>query len=448
MKKMLLPASAFFRRTAGLFVLLYLSLTSVNAQQPGSSPARPLLAIRGRITNDKGEPLAGASIKLKKGNRGTSTDSSGHFALMARPGYDLIISYIGFTQRKYIISDPPRDINIFLKALPGSNLNDVIVVGYGTQKKANVLGAVSVVKAEDLVVTKNENVVNMLTGKVPGMRIQQMSSEPGSFNTQYDIRGYGSSATGNPSPPLIIIDGVPRGSGDLSRMDPSEIDNISVLKDASAAIYGVKAANGVILVTTKRGGRNANGKFNINYSFSQSFQQFLDVPQTVNGAQYMELYNESIKRNFATNSITTAPPSFSDSLIQQYATGKLPSTNWMKAINRTFAPESQHNLSMSGGSDKVNYFFDLGYLTQGSLFRTNSINYDRWNFRSNVNVNFTRRLRGAALVSGYTDTKNAPNSAVWTIFKYAENLLPTDPTYPNNNPKSPPLDPVNPNPTP
>src|SRR5258708_26792957 len=185
MKKLLLPASAFFRRTAGLFVLLYLSLTSVNAQQPGSSPARPLLAIRGRNANDKGRYRAGASIKLKKGNRGTSTDSSGHLALMARQGDELIISYIGFTQSQYIISDPPRDINIFLKALPGSNLNDVIVVGYGTHKKANVLAAVSGVKAEHLVVTKNENVVNMLTGKMPRMRIQQMSSEPAAFNTQY-----------------------------------------------------------------------------------------------------------------------------------------------------------------------------------------------------------------------------------------------------------------------
>ena len=423
-----------------IFLLFIISLP-VMAQRPAAT------AVSGRITNEKGEPLAGASIKVKKSKGGTSTDSSGRFTLMARKGDELEISYVGFTQSQYIVNDQSRDINLVLKALPGSGkLDDVIVVGYGTQKKANVLGAVSVVKAEDLVVTKNENVVNMLTGKVPGMRIQQMSSEPGSFNTQYDIRGYGSSATGNPSPPLIIIDGVPRSSGDLSRMDPSEIDNISVLKDASAAIYGVKAANGVILVTTKRGGRNANGKFNISYSFNQSFQQFLDVPQTVNGAQYMELYNESLKRNFGNNAITTAPASFSDSLIQQYATGKLPSTNWMKAINRTFAPESQHNLSMSGGSDKVNYFFDLGYLTQGSLFRTNSINYNRWNFRSNVNVNFTKRLRGAALVSGYTDTKNAPNSAVWTIFKYAENLLPTDPVYANNNPKYPHLEPDNSNP--
>jgi TonB-linked SusC/RagA family outer membrane protein len=435
-----------------LFYCLFILCLSSFAQQP--AVRKTPVPVSGRITNEKGEPLAGATVRAKKGGRGTSTDSSGNFSLSARPGEELVISYVGYIESQYIISDPPRDVNIYLKVLPGSgNMNDVIVVGYGTQKKANVLGAVSVIKAEDLVVTKNENVVNMMTGKVPGVRIQQMSSEPGSFNTQFDIRGFGSSTndvsgqnSGNPTPPLIIIDGVPRSSGDLARMDPSEIDNISVLKDASAAIYGVKAANGVILVTTKRGGRNANGKFSVTYSVNQSWQQFLNVPDPVNAVQYMQLWNENAQRNFGNNVTGTAPKAYSDSTIALYTSGKLQSTNWMKAITRPLAPETQHNLNMSGGNDKVNYFFNLGYLTQGSLFKTNSINYKRWNFRSNVNINFTRRLRGAALVSGYTDTKNAPNSAVWTIFKYAENLVPTDQPYANNNPKYPSLEPDNANP--
>src|ERR1700754_234409 len=436
------------RPPLGLFIfLLFIVRLPVMAQRPAAT------AVSGRITNEKGEPLAGASVKVKKSKGGTSTDTSGHFMLMARKGDELEISYVGFTQSQYIVGDQSRDINLVLKPVPGSNLNDAIVVGYGTQKKANVLGAVSVIKADDLVTTKNENVVNMMTGKVPGLRIQQMSSEPGSFNTSFDIRGYGTAVqtqpgqlTGNPSPPLIIIDGVPRSSGDLSRMDPSEIDNISVLKDASAAIYGVKAANGVILVTTKHGGRNTNGKFNISYNVNQSWQQFLNVPEPVNAVQLMELWNEDVRRNLGANTITTAPPVYSDSLIAQYQSGKKPSTNWMKAITRPLAPETQHTLNMSGGNGNVNYFFDLGYLTQGSLFKTNSINYNRWNFRSNVNVNFTKRLRGAALVSGYTDTKNAPNTAVWNIFKYAENLVPTEQPYANGNPKYPSLEPDNANP--
>ncbi|HLZ88625.1 MAG TPA: TonB-dependent receptor, partial [Puia sp.] len=427
--------------TTGLLVLFCLTLPGPLSAQQAKGGGEP--HFKGKITNEKGEPLAGASVRHKNSTRGTTTDAGGEFNLSAKPGDLIVISYVGYIEVQHVVAGG-EDIHVALKPVAGSNMNDAIVIGYGTQKKANVLGSVSVVKAEDLVVTKNENVVNMLTGKVPGLRIQQMSSEPGSFNTQYDIRGFGSSSTGNPTPPLIIIDGVPRGSGDLARMDPSEIDNISVLKDASAAIYGVKAANGVILVTTKRGSRN--GKFNITYSVNQSWQQFLDVPNPVNAVQYMQLWNENAQRNFGNNVTGTAPKAYSDSTIALYTSGKLKSTNWMKAITRPLAPETQHNLNMSGGTDKVNYFFDLGYLTQGSLFKTNSINYDRWNFRSNVNINFTSRLRGAALVSGYSDTKNAPNSAVWTIFKYAENLVPTDQPYANNNPKYPSLEPDNANP--
>ncbi|MBS1606104.1 MAG: TonB-dependent receptor [Bacteroidetes bacterium] len=459
MKRKLLPGQGSYcfapalKPPAGLSVLLLLLFHcfGVSAQQPATTQ-RSTVVVSGRVTNEKGEPLGGASVKVKKGG-GTSTDSSGHFSVRAGSGSELVISYIGYAEFQYKVGGQAKEINVSLKALPGAgSLNDVVVVGYGTQKKANVLGAVSVVKAPELVVTKNENVVNMLTGKVPGLRIQQMSAEPGSFNTQFDIRGFGTpiqtspgATTGNPTPPLIIIDGVPRSSGDLARMDPSEIDNVSVLKDASAAIYGVKAANGVVLVTTKRGGRSG-GKFTVTYSVNQSWQQFLDVPDPVNAVQYMQLWNEAARRNFNNNVTGTAPQTYSDSTIALYTSGKLTSTNWMKAITRSLAPETQHNLNMSGGNDKVNYFFDLGYLTQGSLFKTNSINYNRWNFRSNVNINFTKRLRGAALVSGYRDLKNAPNSSVWVIFKYAENLPPTDQPYANNNPKYPSLEPDNDNP--
>jgi TonB-linked SusC/RagA family outer membrane protein len=418
-----------------------LVLPKTDAPSPDAAPAQnPPKLIHGTVRDEKGNPISGVSITVSGSQRGTTTDAEGHYSITLT-GADNVLSfsYIGYARQDKKVGSS-NTLDITLKTLDRS-LNDVVVVGYGTQKKVNVLGAISVVKSDELVVTKNENVVDMLTGKVPGLRVQQMSAEPGAFNTVYDIRGYGSNAGTNaanyPTPPLIIIDGVPRSGGDFSRMDPSEIDNISVLKDASAAIYGVKAANGVILVTTKRGSKNANGKFNINYSFNQAFQQFLDVPQTVNGAQYMTLFNESLRRNFQTNATTTAPAAFSDSLIQQYASGQIPSTNWMKAIDRPLAPQSMHDLSMTGGSDKVTYFFDLGYQDQGSLFRTNSINYSKWNFRSNVNINFTKQLRGAVLVSGYTDRKNAPNTSVWTIFKEAENLLPTYSVYANNNPAYP-----------
>jgi len=432
-----MPVSVLLRRFTGLLGIFYLLLGGpLQAQQPAAIAGNP---VKGRILNEKGEPLAGASVRYKKDKKGTTTDANGAFSLPAQRGDVLVISYVGYAENQYVVGEN-KTFEVSMKPLPGNgNLNDVIVIGYGTQKKVNVTGAVSVIKAEDLVVTKNENVVNMMTGKVPGLRVQQLSSEPGSFNTQYDIRGLGN--------PLIVIDGVPRGSGDLSRMDPSEIESVSVLKDASAAIYGVKAANGVILVVTKHGARNANGKFNVNYSINQSWQQFLNVPEGVNAYQFMELTNEKYRRDFGTNSTATSAPVYSDSLMALYKNGTLKSTDWVKAITRPSAPETQHNLNVTGGNDKVNYFFDLGYFTQGSLFRTNSINYNRWNFRSNVNVNVAKNIRAQVLVSGYTDKKNQPGGrSVWEIFKYAENLFPTDPVYANYNPEYLHTEPDNANP--
>ncbi len=273
--------------------------------------------------------------------------------------------------------------------------------------------------------------VNMLAGKVPGLRMQQMSAEPGNFATTYDIRGFGAT-------PLIIIDGVPRSSGDFSRLNPNDIADISVLKDASAAVYGVQAANGVILVTTKSGSKNADGKVDINYSINQSWQQFLDVPQTVNGAQYMELFNESQRGNFAQNFLHLLLPTWSDAEIQQYQDGTLPSTNWMKVIFNKTAPTTQQTLSVNGGDDKLSYFFDIGHLKQGGMYKSGSLNYDKWNFQSNINAKISNRLKATLLLSGYIDQKNQPdgNNAEYNILKYAENYLPIADygPYANGNP--------------
>ena len=251
-----------------------LVLAKTDAPSPDAAPPQnPPILIHGTVRDEKGNPISGVSIIIAGSQKGTTTDAEGHYSINVTSANDVLnFSYIGYVRQEKKVG-ASATLDITLKTLDRS-LNDVVVVGYGTQKKVNVLGAISVVKSDELVVTKNENVVDMLTGKVPGLRVQQMSAEPGAFNTVYDIRGYGSNAGPNaanyPTPPVFIIDGGPRSSGDLSRMHPSEIDNISVLKDASAAIYGVKAANGVILVTTKRGSKNANGKFNINGSFNQT----------------------------------------------------------------------------------------------------------------------------------------------------------------------------------
>lgn len=406
-----------------------------------SQPQQPvkLIGITGRVTDSAGAPLVRVNVHVKGTQTGITTDENGNFSLNVPDKQSVLqFSYIGYTTKEVVVGDNTT-FNIRLIPLV-SSLNDVVVVGYGlTQAKVRVTGAISTLKGEEITTTKNENVINMLTGKVPGMRILQKSSEPGAYDNVFDIRGLGN--------PLVVIDGVPRGSGDLSRMDPNEIESISVLKDATAAIYGVRAANGVILVTTKKGTRSENGKFDITYSVNQSWQQFLNVPESVNAIDYMTLKNEFQKRDFGNNYFIQMPPAFSQADIDLYMNGTLQSSNWVDATMKKFAPETQHTLSVNGGSDKVNYFFNLGYLKQDGMFKSGDMNYNRWNFRSNINAKITNRLRAQILTSGYLDTKNQPGGrGVWEMFKYTWNQLPTDQIFANNNPLYPHLEPDNANP--
>jgi TonB-linked SusC/RagA family outer membrane protein len=425
-------------RKTWLFLLTLLLTNVCIASSVAHSTLPAPVTVTGLVKDESGLTLPGVSIKVKGTTFGTVTDAQGKFTISTpEAGSILQISFVGYVSQEIQIGNNNKGLQITLKA-DNKSLNEVIVVGYGSQRKTTLTGSVSTIKGDDLVETKNENVVNMLTGKVPGLRIQQLSSEPGAFNTKFDIRGYGTT-------PLIVIDGIPRSADDLSRMDPNEIDNISVMKDASAAIYGVRSANGVILVTTKKG-TNQNGKFNINYSINAGWQQFLNLPKGVDALEYMMLKNESQKRDFGQNFYQQTAPAFSAADMAPYQNGTLQSSDWIDAVMKQNVPQVQQNLNINGGSDKVNYFFDLGYLKQDGVFKSGDMNYDRWNFRSNVNVKLTNRLRAEILTSGYADTKNQPHADVWTMFKYAWNQLPTDQIYANNNPAYPHVEPDNANP--
>ncbi|TCC99816.1 SusC/RagA family TonB-linked outer membrane protein [Pedobacter psychroterrae] len=383
--------------------------------------------ISGKITDAAGRTgLPGVSIKVKGTATGTTTDGAGNFSLSV-PGPEayIQISFVGFIQQELQVKER-TDFQIVLQE-DNNSLDELVVIGYGTQKKATLTGSIATLKSEELTVTKNENVVNMLTGKIPGVRVLQKTSEPGAYENQFDIRGFGN--------PLIVIDGVPRGGGDLSRMDPNEIENISVLKDAAAAIYGVRAANGVILVTTKKGKKD--GKYDINYSVNQGWQQFLGMPEGVGAVDYMLLTNEKTKRSFANNFPANQESTFSYGDIEPWMNGTYPSADWIGAAFNTTSPQIQHNMNVDGGTEKANYFFNLGYMKQDGLFKSGDLNYDRYNFRSNVNVSITKRIRAQVLTSGHLDQKNQPFQDLWTIFKYAWNQVPINQIYANNNPLYP-----------
>ena len=232
-------------------------------------------ALHGVVLDTSGEPVIGANVRVDGSTRGTVTGLNGEFDINVSNNEKLTISFIGYLDAVISVGNK-RNIKVILKE-DTKTLDEVVVVGYGVQKKATLTGAVSAVTNKEITVTKNENVVNMLTGKIPGVRISQNSSQPGEFDNTIDIRGMGE--------PLIVVDGIPRDKAYFSRMDANEIESVSVLKDASAAIYGIRAANGVILVTTKQA---KEGKAKIEYSGSYT-QKFVGLqPKMMSIEQWSE----------------------------------------------------------------------------------------------------------------------------------------------------------------
>ena len=374
--------------------------------------------VRGTVVDQTGETVIGANVRVNGTTRGVITDINGEFEIAADAKEKLTISFIGYIDA--VVTADKTSLKITLKE-DSQALEEVVVVGYGTQKKATLTGAVSAINNKEIAVTKNENVVNMLSGKIPGVRISQKSSQPGEFDNAIDIRGMGE--------PLIVVDGIPRDKAYFSRMDANEIDNVSVLKDASAAIYGVRAANGVILVTTKHG-EASNGKFDITFSANYGWQQFLYVPQTASAADHMLLINEKYYNAFGDNTYPNRTPAkYTWQDMMEYSTGRKKSTNWTKELFDDNVPQQQYNVSVNGGSEKVNYFFNLASLKQEGSYKSGSLNYDRWNFRSNIDAKITNRLKATIQTSGYMDEKNQPFTDIWSVYKKAWTYRPTSEAY-------------------
>lgn len=377
-----------------------------------------LRMVQGTVIDSSGEPVIGANVKVNgSSTRGTITDINGEFKIEASTKEKLTISYIGYLD--VVVSAANVTLRVTMQD-DNKTLEEVVVVGYGTQKKATLTGAVSAVTNKEIAVTKNENVVNMLSGKIPGVRISQKSSQPGEFDTSIDIRGMGD--------PLIVVDGIPRDKAYFSRMDANEIESVSVLKDASAAIYGIRAANGVILVTSRHG-EISNGKFDVTFSANYGWQQFLYVPETASAVDHMLLINEKKYNSFNDNYTSRTTPKYTWEQMMEYSTGKKQGTNWTDELFNNNVPQQQYNVSMDGGSEKINYFFNLGYLKQEGSYKSGSLNYNRWNFRSNVDAKITNRLKATVQMSGYMDEKNQPFTDIWAVYKKAWTYKPTSQAY-------------------
>ncbi|MBA7550897.1 TonB-dependent receptor P39 [subsurface metagenome] len=371
--------------------------------------------ITGTVTDEAGVPYPGVYITIKGTTRGTMADAEGNYSIEVE-GSDavLVFSFIG-TETQEILVGNQTEINVTL--LTGvAQLQDIVVVGYGTQKRVNLTGSLASVEGEKLKKIKSTDLVNLMVGKLPGLRIKQDNVEPGEYSTHYDIRGWDS--------PLIIVDGVERPK--WNRMNSNEIESINILKDASAAVYGVKAANGVILITTKSGKKNQSS---IEYTGSFGFKTMAKFPETLNLYEYATLTNE--------NSVNLGnPPGFSEELIQQYKDGTIKGEDWGATVMRDFSPMHEHNLTFSGGSENITYFVTGAYLFEEGLWKTGDLNYKRYNLRSNVTAEITDNLKATLQISGMTDARKRPSGgrSTGTIIRSIWFQVPTLSIYANDNP--------------
>ncbi|MCR5549199.1 MAG: TonB-dependent receptor [Bacteroidales bacterium] len=372
--------------------------------------------IRGLVTDDSGLPVIGAGVLLSGTNSGTTTGPDGRFVLDLKNEGDvrLDISSLGYHDKTVSVPAAQSEITIVIEE-DVTHLDDVVVVAYGKQKRASLTGAISSVSSDAIKETRNENVVNSLAGKMAGVRVVQTSGEPGSFASTISIRGMGA--------PLVIIDGVPRDN--MERLDPNEIESISTLKDASAAIYGMRASNGVILITTKRGKEGAS---HIQYEGYAGFSMPINTPDGLNAWQFMEITNEN---NIMRGSMEPGIFIYSPSEIEKYKNGLKDGTEWWRINNNKYSPQTSHNLSISGGTNKVQYFANVAYMGQQGIYSTGDLNYNRFNLRSNISAEVAPGLKADLLLSGMMDTKNSPYYDTEIFYRAAWVERPVDAAFAN-----------------
>ncbi|WP_232745199.1 TonB-dependent receptor [Capnocytophaga sp. H4358] len=347
--------------------------------------ASPLLAqvkVTGKITDQNNAPLPGANVVVKGTTRGVSSDFDGNYEIQAQEGDVLEFSFMGFhTQSKKVTGGSKLlTINVLLEE-EAEQLDDVVVVGYGTQKKANLTGTVNTVKAEAIEGKATTSLANALQGVAPGVTIISRPGDIGGDMGNINIRGRGNLGA---SAPLYIVDGVPVSEGDFQRIHISDIESISILKDAAAsAIYGARAAYGVFLVTTKKG---KEGKANITYNGYYGFQSPTVLPKKLNAYDYATLLNEA-NINAGKNAIYNQ--SAMDRIVAQDSPDLYPDNDWYSLVFRNHVPIQEHNISLSGGG-KTRYFVSGTFYEQESVVKGRLL--DRYSFRANTERDFTDKF--------------------------------------------------------
>ena len=420
------------------------NLFVISPEKAGGTEYQTRATVTGVVTDEKGQPLPGVSVNVKGTTLGTVTNAEGRYTLNVRSANDILLfTYIGFASQEEPLAGKTT-LNVTLVSA-SSNLNELVVVGYGTQKKQNVTGAIASVPMQELRDMPVSNVASALQGKIAGVVVQQNSGSPGS-TPAIKVRGFGSITAG--TSPLIVVDGNIVSASAFGLFNAEEIEKIDVLKDASsAAIYGSRGSNGVILVTTKRG---RPGKTQMNLNVYSGFQQITKKLDVLNAQDYAAFAKEAANNAYLDNvpgaqasDPNTVRPS--DYLRYRYPRGDLfdwfnfddpaavadlPDYRFQDLIFRT-APISNYQFSATGGSENVQYAVSAGYLTQDGIIKRSAM--DRYTLRANVDIKATPKLTiGFNINPSYRVTQEVKSDGHWAdngIINAALSAIPMAPIY-------------------
>lgn len=401
------------------------------AASSGASGSKPVKTeVSGVVTDKSGEPVIGAAVWIRGTQISSITDIDGKYALSFTGDYSsMSVSALSYEARTIEIAPGKQVIDIELTD-EENMLNEVVVVGMNNrQTKRSITGAISTIQTQELVQSPVANISNALAGKLPGLMTVQYSGEPGADAATLYIRGLGTYGTNTP---LVVIDGLPRNKSDLDMIDPNEVESITILKDAaSSSLYGIQGANGVVVVTTRRGSGDEQPR--ISFNIQQALQQPIRLPKIMSSYD-QALYSRALDFN------NGQPLTYSDEVIEALRTGSdpylYPSTNWFDVVLKKQSWQQQYNVNVSGSTGKnfkVNYFISGSYIRQGTLLNHEDefeerygvdSKYDRFNFRSNLDVQATNRLNVRIDLAARLENRVGPSQSFSYIFGQITNRLP------------------------
>ena len=414
-----------------IFILNFLILTNIlagfNLSALGFDSDLQQSKITGTVIDESGNPMPGVNVQVEGSNIGVISDLNGKYSIdVPNRNAVLIFSFIGYTSQK--VTPEGRTV-VDLSMVPDTRaLEEVVVIGYGTQKKVNVIGSVTTVTTEELNTAPVSMVSNALAGRMPGAIVQQGSGEPGNNASVILIRG--KATLGNNSP-LVVIDGIQ--GRDMNSLQSTDIESITVLKDASAAIYGARAANGVILITTKRGTAGTPATFN--YGFYQGRLSPTMLPEMADAGTYSQMIRElQSYRNVAESNML-----FSLDDIEKYKSGKYPWTHpnsdWFAAGLKDYSTTRNHNLSVSGGSQNVTYYGSFGSQFDDGLYTNSASYYKRYNMKAAVDAKVNKYFSVGIDMTGSQEASMYSTRGQSIVFQMLRRSKPTDPAfYPNGLP--------------